>query len=263
MMGKMGMEDITTTAPGINNLNILTSGLIPPNSAELLNSSKMSEILSEVEGSYDIVLLDCSPVLPTTDAVITSAKADGVVMVYQVGQVARGALKRSKTQLENSKANVIGVVLNGLKPETGKDYKDYGYYGYDYGYGAEGEETREQWYKRWFKTPIITGKLQKIIIGDKEEEKEVPGISKPKYKNLIKKWFKVPDVVNNLSEKINGSTRKEQPELDSVRKLQASQERTNSLKERPWKKWLKIIILIITSTVIFYGLLWQFGILKY
>ncbi len=263
MMGKMGMEDITTTAPGINNLNILTSGLIPPNTSELLNSSRMTEILSQVEGSYDIVLLDCSPVLPTTDAVITSAKAEGVIMVYQVGQVARGALKRAKAQLENSKANVIGVVLNGLKPETGKDYKDYGYYGYYYGYGSEEEETREPWYKRWFKMPKITDKLLKIIIGDKEEEEEVSGISEPEYKNLIKKWFKVPDVVNNLLEKIKGSETKEQHEQKSLRELRAGQERTSSLKERPWMKWLKIIILIIASTFIFYGLLWQFGILKY
>ena len=263
MMGKMGMQDITTTAPGIDNLNILTSGLIPPNTSELLNSSKMSEILSQLEGSYDIVLLDCSPVLPTTDAVIVSAKAEGVIMVYQVGQVARGALKRAKAQLENSRANVIGVVLNGLKPETGKDYKDYGYYGYYYGYGSEEEETREPWYKRWFKMPKITDKLLKIIIGDKEEEEEVSGISKPKYKTLIKKWYKVPDVVNNVLEKIKGSETREQPEQESVRKLRASQERTSSLKGMPWKKWLKIIILVITSTFIFYGLLWQFGILKY
>jgi capsular exopolysaccharide synthesis family protein len=265
MMGKMGMQDITTTAPGIDNLNILTSGLIPPNTSELLNSSKMSEVLSQVEGSYDIVLLDCSPVLPTTDAVIVSAKAEGVIMVYQVGQVARGALKRAKAQLENSKANVIGVVLNGLKPETGKDYKDYGYYGYYYGYGSEEEETREPWYKRWFKMPKITDKLLKIIIGDKEEEEEEgsSGISEPIYKNLIKKWYKVPDVVNNVLEKIKGSETREQPEQKSLRELRTGQERTSSLKERPWKKWLKIIILIIASTFIFYGLLWQFGILKY
>lgn len=265
MMGKMGMEDITTTAPGINNLNIITSGLIPPNSSELLNSSRLSEILSQVESSYDIVLLDCSPVLPTTDAVITSTKAEGVVMVYQVGQVARGALKRAKAQLVNSKANVIGVVLNGLKPETGKDYKDYGYYGYYYGYGSEGEETIVPWYKKWFKMPNITDKLLKMIIGEKEEreEEETSEINEPKYKNTIKKWFKVPDVVNNLSAKMKGSKRRGQPKEKSVKKPRASKKRASFLKERPWKKWLEIIILVITSTFIFYGLLWQFGILKY
>ncbi len=234
MMGKMGMEDITTTAPGINNLNIMTSGLIPPNSSELLNSSRMSEVLSQVEGQYDIVLLDCSPVLPTTDAVIASAKAEGVVMVYQVGQIARGALKRTKVQLENSKANVIGVVLNGLKPETGKDYKDYGYYGYYYGYGSEEEETREPWHERWFKISKIT-----------------------------EKWPKMPNVINYLLEKIKGSKTVGPPDNKSARKVQSGQERRSFSRERLWKKRLKIIILIITSTFIFYGLLWQFGILKY
>ena len=112
--------------------------------------------------------------------------------------------------------------------------------------------------------PKITDKLLKIIIGDKgEEEEEVSGISESKYKNLIKKWYKVPDVVNNLLEKVKGSETKEQHEQKSLRELRAGQERTISLKERPWKKWLKIIILILASTFIFYGLLWQLGILKY
>lgn len=227
MMGKMGMEDITTTAPGINNLNIITSGLIPPNTAELLSSSKMNEILSQVKEEYDIVLFDASPVLPSTDAVILSAKTDGVIMVYQVGQISRGALKRAKTQLGNAKATVIGVVLNGLKPETGKDYKDYGYYGYYYTYGAEAGE--EPWYKRW----------------------------------NFQRWFKMPKIVNILLEKIKGGEVKEQPEKKSARKFWSGGEVKSFFKEKPWKRWLRIIIFVITSTFIFYGLLWQFGILKY
>ncbi|MBC8551769.1 MAG: polysaccharide biosynthesis tyrosine autokinase, partial [Candidatus Brocadiales bacterium] len=108
MMGKMGMEDITTTAPGINNLNIITSGLIPPNSTELLSSERMMEIISEMKEAYDIVLFDSTPVLPSTDAVVLAAKMDAVVIVNQVGQIARGALKRAKAQLDTSKANIIG-----------------------------------------------------------------------------------------------------------------------------------------------------------
>jgi cellulose biosynthesis protein BcsQ len=224
-MGKMGMEDIMTTAPGINNLNIITSGLIPPNTSELLNSSRMNEVLAQVKGSYDIVLIDSSPVLPTTDAVIVATKADGVVMIYQVGQVARGALKRAKTQLENAKATVIGMVLNGLKPETGKDYKDYGYYGYFHGYGSE--EREEPWYKRWFKMPDKINMLLERIKGGKDSEEIEPPRAKP------------------------------------VRKSWSEREGKSYFKEGLWKRWLKIIILVIASTFIFYGLLWQFGILKY
>ncbi|MGR3302274.1 MAG: GumC family protein [Candidatus Scalindua sp.] len=177
MMGEMGMEDITTTAPGINNLNIITSGLIPPNSTELLNSAKMSEILSQMKEAYDIVLIDTTPVLPSTDAVVLAAKVDGVVLVNQVGQIARGALKRAKAQLDNAKANIIGVVLNGLKPETGREYKDYGYYGYYYSYGAE--EEFQPWYKRWFSG-----------------------------------WFRTPEIVKKLLEKIKGKEAGEEPEYD-------------------------------------------------
>ncbi len=261
MMGKMGMEDITTTAPGINNLNIITSGLIPPNTSELLNSSRMNEILAQVKDSYDIALIDSSPVLPTTDAVIVATKADGVVMIYQVGQVARGALKRAKTQLENAKATVIGVVLNGLKPETGKDYKDYGYYGYFHGYGSE--EREEPWYKIWFKMPIIVDKSLEKIKGKEEEE---PGISEEKHKNGIAKWFKMPEIINILLGRIKGgkdSGEIEPPMAKPARKPWSDREGKSSFKEGLWKRWLKIIILVIASTFIFYGLLWQFGILKY
>jgi capsular exopolysaccharide synthesis family protein len=263
IMGKMGMEDIATTASGINNLNIITSGLIPPNTSELLNSSRMNEILAQVKDSYDIVLIDSSPVLPTTDAVIVATKADGVVMIYQVGQVARGALKRAKTQLENAKATVIGVVLNGLKPETGKDYKDYGYYGYYYGYGSESEERQEPWYKKWFKIPSIVDKSLEKIKGKEEEE---PGISEEKHKNGIAKWFKMPDKINMLLERIKGgkdSGEIEPPRAKPARKPLSDREGKSSFTEGLWKRWLKIIILVIASTFIFYGLLWQFGILKY
>ncbi|MCP5005608.1 MAG: polysaccharide biosynthesis tyrosine autokinase, partial [Planctomycetes bacterium] len=118
MMGEMGMEDITTVAPGINNLNIITAGLSAPNTAEILHSSKMDEIISQVREAYDLVVFDCSPVLPSTDAVILSAKVDAVTMVYQVGKVARGALRRAKSQIDNAKVDVVGVVLNCLKPES-------------------------------------------------------------------------------------------------------------------------------------------------
>jgi capsular exopolysaccharide synthesis family protein len=200
MMGEMGMEDITTTAPGINNLNIMTSGLIPPNSTELLNSARMNEILSQMKEAYDIVLFDSTPILPSTDGVILSAKVDGVVMVYQVGQIARGALKRAKTQIDNAKANVIGVVLNGLKPETGRDYKDYGYYGYYYGYGSEAEETKAAWYKRWFKMPKIVKKLLETIKGKgagKEPEYDIEEeISEG---NTWGKWLKITVLIVTLT----------------------------------------------------------------
>ena len=264
MMGKMGMEDITTTAPGINNLNIITSGLIPPNSTELLSSEKMTEIISEMTEAYDIVLFDSTPVLPSTDAVILAAKVDAVVIVNQVGQIARGALKRAKVQLDTSKANIIGVVLNGLKPDTGREYKDYGYYGYSYSYGTEQEIP--PWYKNLYNEWVpetVRNLIKKINRKNREDksdlDEEVSTV--PWYKKL----FKASEKEKQLS------TTEEVPTVDWHKKLFKTPETEQRLStteeddlflEKSWKKWLKITILVIMLTFIFFGMLWQFGIIK-
>mgnify|MGYP003977574653 CR=1 FL=1 len=271
MMGKMGMEDITTTAPGINNLNIITSGLIPPNSTELLSSEKMTEIISEMTEAYDIVLFDSTPVLPSTDAVILAAKVDAVVMVNQVGQIARGALKRAKAQLDTSKANIIGVVLNGLKPETGREYKDYGYYGYSYSYGAEQELP--PWYMNLYNEwvpEMVRNLIKKIRKTHTEEtsdrDEEVSTV--PWYKKL----FKASEKEKQLSTTEEAPDRDEEVStVDWHKKLFKTSETEQRLPtteeedlflEKSWKKWLKVTILIVTLTFIFFGMLWQFGIIK-
>ena len=163
MMGKMGMEDIMTT-PGIDNLSIITSGTVPPNPSELLNSPRMPALLAQLKEKFDIVLIDTTPILPATDAAILGSKADGVVIVYQVGKIARGSLKRAKVQMDNVKAKVIGIVLNGLKPEVSLDYQDYRYESY-YAYGAEHAEPKK---KSWIPIPEFI----KRLIPEKKEKGE-------------------------------------------------------------------------------------------
>ncbi|HID95085.1 MAG TPA: polysaccharide biosynthesis tyrosine autokinase [Candidatus Latescibacteria bacterium] len=150
MMGRIEMEDLLAT-PGIDNLNIITSGTIPPNPTELLNFRKTEEFTAQVREEYDMVIFDSAPVLPVTDAAILGSKVDGVVLVYQVGKIGRGALKRAKVQMDNVKAKVIGVVLNGLRPEVSPDFHDYKYYGRYYTYGRE-ERELPRW-RRLFRLP--------------------------------------------------------------------------------------------------------------
>jgi non-specific protein-tyrosine kinase len=80
-----------------------------------------------------MVILDCPPILPVTDAAILASKTDGTLIVYRVGKIARSALKRAKTLLENVRGRVLGVVLTGLKAETSPDYEELQYYRYAYG----------------------------------------------------------------------------------------------------------------------------------
>ena len=110
--------------------------------------------------------------------------------------------------------------------------------------------------------PKIIEKLLEIIRRKKEEEEE-PGITEEKDKDRISKWFKIPGIVNTLFEKIKGSETREQPEKKPARKFWSDREEKTFFKERSWKEWLRIIIFVIASTFMFYGLLWQLGILKY
>jgi cellulose biosynthesis protein BcsQ len=97
----------------------------------------MAEFLRESKEEYDVVLIDCPPVLPVTDAAILGSKVDGVILVYQVGKIARGALKRAKAHLETVNAEVWGVILNDFKAEISGFAPDTAYYGKYYGGDAE------------------------------------------------------------------------------------------------------------------------------
>lgn len=112
------------------NLDVLTSGPIPPNPSEMLGSQRMADMLKEVGEKYDYVLLDLPPVLAVTDAAIVGNIADGVVLVVRSGLTAPEEANESKKRLEAGHANILGVILNGVPTEK-KGY-GYGYYYYDY-----------------------------------------------------------------------------------------------------------------------------------
>ncbi len=129
--GKMSMDEIMQT-PGMDNLHIITGGSSAPNPAELISSKLVPELIKQASSEYDIILIDAPPVLAATEASIWSSLGDGAIIVYQVGKIARGALKRAKAQLDNVGARIFGVVLNGLKAEISPDftYRDKKYYYY-------------------------------------------------------------------------------------------------------------------------------------
>ena len=129
---------------GRNGLHILPAGQIPPNPSELLGSQAMKNLMQKLESTYDIILIDTSPILPVTDTAILSKIAGGVVLVVAVGKTTKPQLQGALAQLETVGAKILGFVMNKI-PTRGVDaygynsgYK-YGYkYGYSYAYGAYG-----------------------------------------------------------------------------------------------------------------------------
>ncbi|MEX3618255.1 CpsD/CapB family tyrosine-protein kinase [Paenibacillus glucanolyticus] len=96
----------------ISPLSLLTSGPVPSNPSDLIDSSVMKELLNDLKEQYDVILIDTPSVLTVTDSVIVSALCDGVVMVVASGKVRKDHLKKAKEQLDHVNAQILGVVLN-------------------------------------------------------------------------------------------------------------------------------------------------------
>ncbi len=139
MLGDFEIEEILKT-PGMDKLHIVAAGTKPPNPTEILSSVRFREFLKEARQHYDFIFVDAPPILPVADATEIAPLMDGVFLVYTVGRIGRGVLKRAKSNLDNVDAKVMGIVLNNVKPEAGPDYFRYHSH-YYYGPDTEGRHA--------------------------------------------------------------------------------------------------------------------------
>ena len=127
LTGSTTLEGAITASPILPNLSVLPAGTPPPNPAELLASSNMRDVLEELSGQYDHIVVDTPPSLSVTDAVVLSPRADAVVLVIRSAQTTKQALRRSRDILMQVNAKVVGVLLNAVDLSS-PDY----YYYYEY-----------------------------------------------------------------------------------------------------------------------------------
>ncbi|WP_169087673.1 CpsD/CapB family tyrosine-protein kinase [Paenibacillus sp. PL91] len=112
----------------IPNLDVITSGAIPPNPAEMMNSKRMTAVIDRLREMYDIILIDTPPLLAVTDAQIVATKSDGVILVVDQGRVKREIAGKAVKNLESVNARILGVVLNNVKRKANEEAYYY-YYG--------------------------------------------------------------------------------------------------------------------------------------
>jgi len=113
---------------GIERLNLISTGFIPPNPAELLSSHRMEEVIERAEEEFDFVMIDTPPVVAVTDAAILGTKLDGVLLVVASHQTERGMLEKSTDKLRKANVDLIGTVLNKHPVGDGSGYDTYYYY---------------------------------------------------------------------------------------------------------------------------------------
>lgn len=130
IIGKATLTEVAQPV-GQGNLHVLPSGQVPPNPSELLGSESMRRLLNEATDRYDTVIIDSPPLLPVTDAALLSRLVGGALVVVGSGTVHKPELDGALESLEAVEANVLGLVLNGVRREEVGHYRYHHYYAGD------------------------------------------------------------------------------------------------------------------------------------
>jgi capsular exopolysaccharide synthesis family protein len=104
-------------------LDVIVSGRIPPNPAELIESEQMGYLLSALGGYYDLVVIDTAPAGTVSDAFPLLQRVDGVIVVARAGRTTRESAERARDRLGRLDAKVLGIVPNAVKERRGNEYK--------------------------------------------------------------------------------------------------------------------------------------------
>uniref|UniRef100_A0A7V3E735 non-specific protein-tyrosine kinase n=1 Tax=Ignavibacterium album TaxID=591197 RepID=A0A7V3E735_9BACT len=129
LVGLVKLEEVISKT-GYNNLDLLTSGTVPPNPAEMLDSQQMENMLNELRLKYDYIIIDSPPIVAVTDAEILARKVDGTILVCSSELTEVNMFERAVDLLRNDNSTLIGTVLNNFSTKAGYGsyYKYYYYY---------------------------------------------------------------------------------------------------------------------------------------
>jgi succinoglycan biosynthesis transport protein ExoP len=113
----------------ISGLHVLPAGGSIAHSASVLHSRRMSALLERLRGEFDMVIVDTPPVLPVPDARVLGRLADGIILVLRAGQTTIENALIARQRFAEDGTRVLGTILNGWNPKTGRRYGYGGYYG--------------------------------------------------------------------------------------------------------------------------------------
>jgi capsular exopolysaccharide synthesis family protein len=122
----------------IDYLDMIFTGPVPPNPAELLGSDLFIKLIRMLREEYDYVIIDTPPLANVIDSAIVAKQCDGVVLVIEANAISYKLAQKVKKQLEKGNCRILGAVLNKVQPKNivnryyGKKYKKYekSYYSY-------------------------------------------------------------------------------------------------------------------------------------
>ena len=156
LIGDVTLPQAIQTVSSVPNLSVLPAGYPPPNPSELLSGERARRLIDVLGQTYDVVVIDCPPVLPVTDSLVVARMADTTLLVTSANRTSKRSLSRAVELLHQVDAPLVGTVLNSLSPdetfggepyryETVKPRKGAGRRGEPEPVSANGGRRRRRW----------------------------------------------------------------------------------------------------------------------
>ncbi len=137
---ELSVKDITVSVPKVENLDLISSGDIAPNPAELLMNPRVKQLFDEVKEIYDYIIVDTAASSIITDTTLICNHADAFIYVIRANFLDKRLLGYVKSIYKEKRFPNLALLVNGIDAKKG--------YGYGYGYGADFEKSRK---KAWWR----------------------------------------------------------------------------------------------------------------
>jgi capsular exopolysaccharide synthesis family protein len=134
LVGKASVDDVVQRYG--TDLWVLPSGFLPPNPSELLGSRHMADLLDELQEKFDMIIVDCPPLLPVTDAAVVAARADGALLLSRARKTTSAQVTTAVQALQSVGARLLGCVLNMVAAKGPDAYYYYDEYSSKAGKGS-------------------------------------------------------------------------------------------------------------------------------
>ncbi len=154
LVGKASVDDVLQRYG--SDLWVLPSGFLPPNPSELLGSRHMADLLDSLRDKFDMIIIDCAPLLPVTDAAVVAARADGALLLSRARKTTGAQVTMAARALQSVDARLLGCVLN-MVPAKGPD----AYYYYDQ-YSSEKPKISKH-NRREDRDPVSAGRMSDLM----------------------------------------------------------------------------------------------------
>lgn len=136
LIGQKSFEQVVHAAEDVPSLSYVTALPVPPDPGLLLAGPGLAAFIDQAREHFDVIVLDCPPLLGLSDVPLIAGHADGVLFVIDATSFHRGAIKSALRRLSMANVKILGVALNRFSPKSGSE--DYAYYNYNYyNYGSK------------------------------------------------------------------------------------------------------------------------------